>query len=681
MMQPNLFSRLVCVLFILIFGCASAFSQPVLFDPPLSPRIANYKIDVRVLEDNRTLKAKEILTWHNKSSDIIRELQFHLYLNAFRNSESTFMRESGGISRGNRIAKDGWGYIEVDRIALPDGRDLTKAMTFIQPDDGNIHDKTVFALPLPKPIPPDGHITLEIDFTARLPTPPFARTGAKNEYLFVGQWFPKIGVYENGAWNCHQFHANSEFYADFGVYDVRITVPAENIVGATGVQVEVTDNGDGTRTHYYHAEDVHDFAWTTSPDFVEITGSANGVDIRVLMQKDRAYQGMRHLKAAQTAIEYFEKWYGDYPFPNLTVVDPRRGASGSGGMEYPTLITAGTTYGLPEGIRAVELVIIHEFGHNFWYHLLASNEFEESWMDEGINTYTELQIMNDAYGPHGDAVDFLGIKLNDLQFQRAQYSFSADVDPMVRRAWEYYDGNSYGVNSYSKPGIVLTTLQNYLGRETMQKILRTYVERWRFKHPRTQDFIDVANEVSEQDLSWFFEQAFFSNAVLDYSVDRVYSKKIAQSRGYDFDLSAGGNVEADTISNETASQPAAKDSEQVEAAPTMYESGVYLRRLGDFVFPVELEVVFDNGERIRERWDGKSLWKKFRYVKPAKLVSAEIDPERKVVLDVNYTNNSQALRPLRAGLNKLTARILFLMQFLMEQPEFLNVLSLFRFRF
>ena len=138
------------------------------------------------------------------------------------------------------------------------------------------------------------------------------------------------------------------------------------------------------------------------------------------------------------------------------MVGQRRGASGSAGVEYPTLITAGTAYGLPEGLRMVEMVIIHEFGHNYWYHLLASNEFEESWMDEGINTYTEIQIINDAYGPIGDAIDFLGIKANIQQVHRGQYVFVSDVDPMVRRAWEYYYGGSYGVNSYSKPGIVLT---------------------------------------------------------------------------------------------------------------------------------------------------------------------------------------------------------------------------------
>lgn len=691
--------RWPCCLLAVISLAAAASAQPVLFPEPLSPRIANYDIEVKLVPETRTLEGRETLTWHNKSGEAIAELQFHLYLNAFRNSRSTFMKESGGTSRGNRIDKDGWGYINVTRIALPSGEDLTPRMEFISPDDGNPDDRTVFRLPLDTPVAPGGTVVLDIDFTAKLPQPPFARTGAKKEYFFVAQWFPKIGVYIDGQWNCHQFHANSEFFADFGVYNVRMTVPEKNIVGATGIEVEVKNNGDGTATHFYHAEDVHDFAWTTSPEFRVHTDKAQDVEIRLLMQPDHDHQWRRHMEAAKAAVEYHQNWYGDYPFPNLTVVDPRRGAGGSGGMEYPTLITAGTSYGLPEGIRGVELVIIHEFGHNFWYHLLASNEFEESWMDEGINTYTEIQIMQDKYGPVGDGIDFWGIKVNDLQFQRFQYLMFPDYDPTVRRSWEYYNGTSYGVNSYAKPGLLLTTLQNFLGRETMQQAMREYVRRWRFKHPKTQDFINVVNEVAggsasltdralsssavldvdkaggevvRREVNWFFDQALFSNAVLDYSVDQVFSREIKNAEGYDFTLSTSG----DSLS---AGEGASANGDEGDSAAArqakLYESGVNIRRLGDFKFPVEVLVTFANGENVRENWDGQELWKKFRYTKPTKLVSATVDPEGKIPLDVNYTNNSKMVEKSSLGANKLGVRSLFWVQFLLDQPQSLNWLS------
>lgn len=666
--------------------------RPVLFPEPLSPRIANYDINVRLDPENRLLHGNEILRWVNRSKDSINELQLHLYLNAFRNSRSTFMKESGGVSRGNRIDDDGWGFIEINSIALPDGEELIKSSKFIQPDDGNEHDKTVLSVNLAKPLPPGQTISLTINFTAKLPSPPFARTGAKEDFFFAGQWFPKIGVYQDGQWNTHQFHSNSEFFADYGVYNVWINTPDDYIVGATGLEVDKKNNQDGTTTHYYRAEDVHDFAWTASPEFVEFTGKAQDVDIRILLQPDHADQGDRHLQAAITAVEYFQNWYGDYPFPNLTVVDPRRGAMGAGGMEYPTLITAGTAYGLPEGLRMVEMVIIHEFGHNYWYHLVGSNEFEEPWLDEGLTTYSEIQIIEDKYGPTGSMIDVFGIKINDIQVQRGRYIFAADIDPIVKAAWEFYSGTSYGVNSYAKPGLVLTTLHNYLGVEKMQELMSTYLDRWKFKHPKTQDFIDVANEVSGQDLNWYFNQALFTNAVLDYSVDDVFTRKIGKkNEGFDYNLSVQEQIsqsseedsltETESENSETEENLAdldtaivvSEDSAVVE--PDMYLSGVNIRRLGTFTFPVKLEVVFDNGDTLREEWDGVDLWKKYRYTKPAKLISATIDTDKQIPLDVNFTNNSRSVKTHKIGINKLAIRLLFWVQFLMDQPDILNMFS------
>ncbi|MBA4312078.1 MAG: peptidase M1 [Chlorobiaceae bacterium] len=689
--------HLLFIIFLFLTICmggSTTSAQPIIFSQPLSPRIANYHIDVKLDVQKRLLNGHEVIKWHNKSPDVISELQFHLYLNAFRNNKSTFMKESGGLSRGFKIEKNGWGFSEIKKIKLASGEDITNAIQYIQPDDDNKDDRTVFRLPLTKSLQPGDSIKLEIDFVALLPEPPFARSGAKEEYFFIGQWFPKIGVYVDHQWNCHQYHAYSEFFADFGVYDVKITVPDKNIVGATGIQVEVKKNNDGTATHWYHAEDVHDFAWTTSPEFIEFKGRAQDVDIRVLMQPDHAYQGNRHLEAAKIAVEYHQNWYGDYPYPNLTVVDPRRDAGGSGGMEYPTLITAGTLYGLPAGVHAVEMVIIHEFGHNYWYHLLASNEFEESWLDEGINSYTENQIIESAYGNSGNFLNFLGIKINDLQFQRAQYIGIADLDPTIRNAWQYYSGGSYAVNSYMKPSVFLTTLQNYVGKETMLKIMRTYSERWRFKHPKTQDFIDVANEVytqhrikdepeyskiqiaqssatnqGSQNLGWFFQQALYTNAVLDYSVDYVSSKKILSDKGFDYNLTIQEGVDGKEFHNQS--------DDDDEDSTSIFLSDVKIRRLGSFIFPVEIEMQFENGETVREYWDGKELWKKYKYLKPSKLVSATVDPDHKIPLDINLTNNGKTIESQILAVNKLSARILFWAQFILDMPEFMNMFTFF----
>jgi len=650
--------------FLLLLTFPFLYSQPQLFQQPLSPRIANYDIDVRLDAATKKVSGHEVIRWLNTSTDVISELQFHLYLNAFRNNRSTFMKESGGSSRGFRMDKEGWGFIEIQKISLPDGPDLKPWMEFIHPDDNNAEDKTVFRLPLPTSLAPGDSVILKIDFIEKLPEPAFARSGSKGNFYFFGQWFPKAGVYIDGRWNCHQYHANSEFFADYGAYNVKLTVPEKDIVGATGLEYAVKNNGDGTATHSYHAEDVHDFAWTTSPDYIEVKTKEQDVDIRILLQPEHKDQAQRHIDAAKVGVRYFQNWYGDYPFPNLTVVDPRSG--GAGGMEYPTLITAGTFYKLPEGLRMVEMVIVHEFGHNYWYHLLGSNEFEESWMDEGINTYSEIQIMDEEYGKSTSMINLLGIKLGDVPYHRASYTTAADLDPTIRKAWEYYSGGSYGANSYSKPGLFLTTIHNYLGKETMLKVMHTYADRWRFKHPKSQDFVNVVNEVSGRNLNWFFDQALYTNATLDYSVDRIVINEVADSRGFDFSWSVDQPDSA-----KTKESPAGVDSAKV------YKSEVSIRRLGAFKFPVKVEVMFEGGVKVREQWDGLELWKKFTYIKPVKVISATVDPDKKIPFDVNLTNNSKTIDPHTLGINKLSVRFLFWVQFFMDQPDIMNLLSLF----
>lgn len=675
--------------------------QPVLFPEPKSPRIANYDIDVRLDAAARLLHGHEILRWRNTANHAVEELQFHLYLNGFRNNQSTFMRESGGRHRGESLSKEGWGYIEIDSLTSAAGEEWLSRTDFIQPDDGNTEDKTVLRLLLPRSLPPGETITLRLAFTAKLPEPPMARTGIKKEFVMAGQWFPKIGVYENGAWNCHQFHANSEFYADFGVYNVNITVPRDYIVGATGLCHATTDNPDSTITHRFHAEDVHDFAWTASPDFIVLNGRSQDVEIRALIQKDHASMGARYLKAAEIAVAWFQDQYGDYPYPNLTVVDPRRGAAGAGGMEYPTLITAWGAYGMPEGIRALEMVIMHEFGHNYWYHLVASNEFEEAWLDEGINTFSEMQILADTYGEAGSMVDFRGIRISDTQMQRMSYISEPGLDPILQPAWKYYSGGNYASMSYNKPGLMLLTLQNWLGRETMNRILRTWFERWQFKHPRSTDFVAVVNEVSGQNFDWFFDQALHSTAVLDYSVSLITSKKENKGRGFDYFSadSAAAALPADTLASADAGADAdslRKDTEadsgesalddkhedkkeagKKEEEKALYHSTVHVRRLGEFIFPVELQMIFADGDTVTEKWDGKARWHKFSVTRPSRLLSATIDPENKILLDVQLTNNSRTLESSSRGTNKLTARLLFWTQFFLDMPAFFNLFTAF----
>jgi len=242
----------------------------------LSPRNANYTIDVRLDAQARTLTAHETLVWRNITSASTSELQFHLYYNAWRNVDSTWMREHRLTAWWRQAAgprPEDFSAIDISSLQLTSSTrpatDLTKAIRFISPDDGNPDDRTVMAVTLPAAVGPGETLTLDIAWTAQIPRP-FARTGVIGNYVFLAQWFPKIGVLDpTGRWNCHQFHVGTEFFADYGVYDVRMTVPRGWPLAATGRERERTDNVDGTTTYRYYQEDVHDFAWTTSPDFME----------------------------------------------------------------------------------------------------------------------------------------------------------------------------------------------------------------------------------------------------------------------------------------------------------------------------------------------------------------------------------------------------------------------------
>ena len=231
--------------------------------------IANYRISARYNAADKSLDGRETLTWTNSTPNDVAELQFHLYMNAFKNEKSTFYGESGGQLRGDRIEKDKspWGWIDVKSMSLA-GADLTKSIDFIHPDDNNADDQTVIRVPLSTPVRSGETIELQIEFKTKFPKV-FARTGYAGTFLLAGQWFPKIGVREGTAWNCHQFHANSEFFADYGRYDVDLTVPSNEVIGATGELTNKIDNGQNT-TYTFHQENVHDFAWTIQPDYLKL---------------------------------------------------------------------------------------------------------------------------------------------------------------------------------------------------------------------------------------------------------------------------------------------------------------------------------------------------------------------------------------------------------------------------
>ncbi len=203
---------------------------------------------------------------------------------------------------------------------------------------------------------------------------------------------------------------------------------------------------------------------------------------------------------------------------------------------------------------------------------------------------------------------------------------------MARKGWEYYQ--SYGLNSYTKPAMSLWQLENTVGEETMYRIMRTYHHRYRFKHPTSQDFINTVNEVTGRDMNWFFQNTWFSSNVFDYAVSEVTNRRITVPAGI---FSANG-------------VPAAKPAEP----DLLYECMVVVTRRGEAVAPVEVLVVFQNGDQKKEDWDGQDRWKRFVYRSDSPIRHAIVDPDLKLVMDVDYLNNSRVVRS--PGFRSLAAR-------------------------
>ncbi|MBI2620137.1 MAG: M1 family metallopeptidase [Ignavibacteriales bacterium] len=650
--------------------------------PGQSDRIANYTMDVVLNTETNTISGWEILEWKNTTGRFQSDFPFHLYHNAWKNNRSTFARENDWRLGRVGLRNEDLGYTNVKSVTHLDRRgetDVTSTLRFIQPDDDNPDDQTVFQVSTPRPVPPGGTLHLKIEFETKQPLA-LRRTGVVRDYHFVAQWFPKIGVWWKGEWNCRQFHNSPEFFADYGVYDVKITIPATYVIGATGgIPKEEVNNRNGTKTVRFIQEDVHDFAWVTAPDLVrsvrtfvhrDLEPGENPErhhrlrDVTVILLSQPHHDNLidRYFEATFNAIRYYGEWYGEYPYETLTVVDPAND-SRSGGMEYPTLFTGGGNMFAPKEQPSPESVTVHEFGHQFWYAMVGNNEFEEAWLDEGFNTYSQDKVLQTAWPPFRAVRYFFGgpgagtyvgfpyvfheVSASRYELRNLEVRRMGKNDVMARRGWEYY--RSYSLNSYTKPALSLHQLEQYLGEETMYRVMRTYHHRYRFKHPTSQDFINTVNEISGRNMNWFFEQTWFSSNLFDYSIDAITNRLIPPPRGI-----------FDSMPPDAPATPG-------------YESTVVVKREGEAIAPVDVLVVFEDGRKVREFWDGVYRWKKYVYHTDSPVRYAVVDPGLKLAMDVNYNNNSKVSRPRdfrSLSARKLASQWMFWVQNYLEFAAF-----------
>ena len=598
--------------------------------PPLSPRNANYKIDARLDEKRHQISATETLTWTNSGESAVSTLPFHLYMNAFKNESTLFMRGARGMMRGAKASETGWGWIQLESVMIAQTELLPKLHYPGAPGDvPGLQDQTVVELPLDTPIEPGKTAEVFFKFTVQLPEV-WARTGYKGEFHMVGQWFPKIGVRVgtpgNERWECQPFAAFNEFFADFGNYDVTLTVPTTEMVAATGVLKDARELSGGTRQLVYHAEDVHDFAWMADPymkvmkrDDVRVDDGPP-VSVRVYYRPEQAEFAARHLEAAVGAVQRFSADFVPYPWSVMSVIDPPVDAArGAGGMEYPTLVTTGedSVYWRP-GLRVPEFVTVHEIGHNWFQGMLASNEPEEAWLDEGVNDWADGHVMTELYGPRR-GLDWAGWQADIVAIQRAYVEDPASIpQPIATAAYAFADSDSYFTQTYITTERALSTLEAIEGSGRFMAAMKTYAKTWQFRHPTGRDLFAVLAKAFDEDLAWFTEPVFHQTGGLKLAIRGASCRGAHDTRG---------------VRGDGAAKKTVTETEAPELGAWVCE--VELASVGVMHVPVDVELRFADGSSERRTWDDRdgATWTRFVLERSSRLVEVRLDPDGKIALD------------------------------------------------
>ncbi|HIN46132.1 MAG TPA: M1 family peptidase, partial [Candidatus Marinimicrobia bacterium] len=588
----------------------------------------HYGMEVSLDTAEHSLSGTSNITYVNKSPDSLHRIYMHLYPNAFQVGSVKY-REYKRRHYSGGISEDKPSFIRIDRFDIQNGDTTVPIEVKI--------DDTILEAELPSPLSPGDTLTFELDWVHQV-REHNDRAGYKDDQYDFAQWYPKMVVYDKHGWQNIPFHAIGEFYGEFGTYDVKIDVPGGYIVGASGV---VTDGDPGwsavavdtsieldewlesreesttdsavRRLVTFHAEQVHDFAWITSPNFLYESGEWNGIDIHVLYDSEKGRDWTKEVvKRGERVLEWLTTKFGEYPYPQVTITHAMIG----GGMEYPMLVMNGSS---SEGL------IAHEIGHIWFYGILGNNEHEEAWLDEGFTTFQTGWYMMNQYPPdgHGGSGNDLFGKMMFLQklltsnslVESAQWDVARFVTsgyntPIAGSSRKSPGYSVYGYNAYSKPAMMLYNLRGYLGEERFLSAMQSYYDQWKLKHPDEERFRTAMREATGEDLDWFFDQWLHEAGYADYALTGWKSKRLASGE---------------------------------------YEVTASILNKGTMAYPLDVEVELANGESYRpERWTNfTNRWKDdYTFTVPVRPKRITLDPDD-WILDVDRRDNSSGFTPHR----------------------------------
>ena len=665
----------------------------------------SYEIDVRVDLERRRLQGQVRLRWANPAPKPVRKMPIHLYLNAFSHTRTTFVDGEPGIGSSpledlTKIENDPFGWTRLGKVMRTDGAEPKPVeVSYVQPDDGNPYDRTLAELTFTEPVATGTTVALTLPFEAQLPVA-WRRTGGRLGYLHVAQWFPKPGVYDvkKDRWAARQFHGSTEFFADFADWTVTIDAPKAATVIATGELASRKEDGDRVRWQFKQRA-VHDFAFMLSPDVhtesqpYQPPGGGPEIALTYVVPKGRENQIAPMREAAEATFRLMAERVGPYPFTTMKVIAPPAYASGSLGMEYPTLVTgflADPILDIFPRVRFDEQVTSHEIIHNYFQGMVANDEQRNAWLDEGFTSFWTLQVMQVMLTKEENWQSVFGYPASWEEFGRFNVGQSA---PNMREAVHRQPANMFypgtrGDQIYGRTTLTLETAQRLFGAEAIDKVFRTYFARYRFSHPEPEDFFGVVDEVAPPGMAAYIHEAFTAREMPDYEVTRATSKRWRPPTGYVMPPSGGDAKpvrKADREDNPTLGIPPGAEEttgevtmivfapgwregtdsrhgqmlrRTVTATPAVeakedfmredgvfYRSDVRVRGPGWRNLPVVVEMTFDDGVVIRDEWDGRSAYRAYRFTRPAGLRRVRVDPDDRLVIDANVSNNAREVEP------------------------------------
>ncbi len=604
--------------------------------PAHAEDVVDYTLTATLDPAAHTVHGEGTITLRNTSRAPLTELWLHLYLNAFKNEKSAFLSEPVGHGgRGIEPIKD-WGSIDVRKLTLREasGADLWAKAELHRPDSD---DETDARVPLPRVVAPGETIHLDVAWDDKLPSV-VERTGYDGSFHMVAQWFPKLARLEpDGTWAHFPFHHLAEFYADFGTYDVTLDVPAAFQIGATGPAVETRIDRGLRRIERHVQKDVHDFAWTAWDQWQTAGEAIDGVVVTLLYPPGYRRVAERELATMRFALPHYREKYGRYPYAVLTLVHPPDTAREAGGMEYPTLITTGGPWWTPPEILGIELVTIHEFGHQYFYGMVATDEVHFPFLDEGLNSYAEAEGLG-AWRGEGSVASLTGLTFSDTSLQTVTGNEAAHDEPVAQPAYAFDTGGRYGALVYERTGEIVETLRRVYGDALVSRALGRYTRKNRFHHPRPEDLVASFREVVGPAAAENLRAALFDKAWVDYVVSGIESHPKTGVAGL-FDRGGRRETQARGLGDGT------------------YEGWVLVTRRGNLSFPVEIELTLEGGEKQRLTWDGQGDSARLPYAGKAAIEAVEIDPDHRVLLDEKPMNNFARRNPgERASVARTTER-------------------------